>query len=250
MTTKKVGRFDYLIAGILALLGIFFFSMNAITVGIVFLAALGFWVYASPRIYPKYSLGLTGMGKVAFAAIVLFGFVVGAINDADRVKPPSPGEIAQREAQRAKADYIEAIEDASKYVSEVNVSESETEIHINIDNVWSEGKYLNKAGQAMYDITRDIYEDVHKYADNQLLFVLHAPFQSGQERTATITYRPDAIQSNVWLFEKEMPYQPFLDIADRVISHQGQVGKRYLTAWCEDADKASGAELFCQKARQ
>lgn len=242
---KKAGRFDYLIAGILALLGIFFFAMNAITVGIVFLAALGFWVYASPRIYPKYSLGLTGMGKAVFAVLVLLGFVIGAVNDSDRISPPET-----QETNNPKAAYVSKINKASEYVSEVDVSESQTEISISITHAWDEASYFDKAGKAVYDITRAIHEDVPTYAENQLLFVLYAPFESGQERAATITFRPNAITVNTSLFEKEIPYQSFLNISDRVIAHQGRAGKLYLTDWCDDPERMRSASLFCQKARE
>lgn len=250
MTTKKTGRFDYLIAGILALLGLFFFLLNSVTVGIVFLVALGFWVYASPRIYPKYSLGLTGMGKAAFAVIVLLGFVMGAVSDSDRLNPLSPEQSAQHETNNARKAYIDAIENASEYVTDIEISESETEINISIKRAWDESSYLDEAGKAVYDITRAIYEDVPTYAENQLLFILYAPFDSGQERAATITYRPSTLKAHPSTFEKEIPYASFLDMSDRVITHQGQAGKKYLTDWCDDSNNSGQASLFCQKARQ
>lgn len=245
MITKKAGKlFDYLIAGFLLFTGIFLIGKNAIALSVVFFLAFIVFFYASPKISPKSPFRLARNGKIGVTVMFVIGILVGVAIDAEHLVPE---EAAQ---QDPKAAYINTIKKASEYVTNVDVSESQTEISISIKRAWDERSYFEKAGEAMWRITQHIRKDIPTYASNQLLFVLYAPFESGQERTATITYRPEGLEADPLLFERVNTNSGFLNAADRVITHQGNVGKRYLTNWCDHQYNETGASLFCQKARK
>ena len=250
MASKKAQKiFHYFIAAILIIPAVFLMIKNAIALSIVFF--LGFFVFtsASSQISPKSPFRLAKTGKITVGVVFVIGVLIGATIDAERLVPSSPEEIAQREAQERKETYIKTIKKASEYVSDVNVSESETEISITLKRAWDEASFFEKAGDAMWQITQHIREDIPTYASNQLLFVLYAPFESGIERTATITYRPEGLEANPLLFERVNTNGYFLNAADRVITHQGQAGKRYLTGWCDNKNNEIGADVFCEKVR-
>lgn len=251
MTAKKAEKlFHYFIAGSLIVPAIFLMAKNAIVLSIVFFLAFLVFTYASPKISPKSTFRLARNGKIGVIVLFVIGILIGATIDAEHIAPPTPEEIAQREVQSAKDTYIEAIKDASGYVTDVEMSESDTDIHISIKRASDEASYLDKAGQAIYEITRAIHKDIPTYASNQLVYVLYAPLESGQERAATITYRPSILEAHPLTFEKEISYASFLDMSDRVIIHRGRAGRKHLTDWCDQSGGARQAILFCQKARE